>query len=178
MGQEGAFLFDLLLNQLVESFPARDVGFVRKTNRCSFGLFSVIYHCHCFFSNFCLGSGSAEGFHSRLEKIMPHRALALDDMVEFLTQEDEFWDCRAHDSRLWKEKKNQYETSHERHREKRRCLSHYYERKNLNDRKSQSLSVFDTFENVDDLFQTEKEIKDTEEDGMFFTYRFNMLFIY
>jgi hypothetical protein len=63
--------------------------------------------------------------------------------------------------------KDQYETSHERHCEKRCRLSHYYERKSRTDRKSQSLSVFDAFENVDDLFQPEKEIKDTGNDGMF-----------
>ena len=106
---------------------------------------------------------------------MPRRVLALDDMVEFLAQEDEFWDRRVHDSRLWKEKKDQYDTSHERHREKRRRLSHYYERKNHTDRKSQSLSVFDVCENISDLFLSEEETKATRDDGMIFYYCFSYL---
>jgi hypothetical protein len=109
---------------------------------------------------------------------MPRRALALDDMVEFLAQEDEFWDHRVHDPRLWKEKKGQYETSHERHREKRHRLSHYYECKNRVDHNSQSLSVFDVCKNINDLFLPDGEVEDTKNNSMLFIiFLFIVLFI-
>jgi hypothetical protein len=127
----------------------------------SFYSFIIVEINLCFFS----GSGSAEGFHSRLDKIMPRRVLALDDMVDFLAQEDEFWNCRTQDARLWAEKKHQFETSKERHTEKRRRLSYYYERKNRVDRSSQSLSVFDVYDGISTLFSSNEYVRDTEDEG-------------
>jgi hypothetical protein len=126
----------------------------------------------CFYIGFVsyiyVGSGSAEGFHSRLDKIIPRRVFALDDMVEFLAQEDEFWNRRVHNPRLWAEKKNQFKTSRERHYEKRRRLSYYYERKNRTDRSSQSLILSDICEDISDLFISDEETKtkDNKDDGI------------
>jgi hypothetical protein len=126
----------------------------------------------CFYIGFVsyiyVGSGSAEGFHSRLDKIMSRRVFALDDMVEFLTQEDEFWNRRIHNPCLWAEKKNQFETSRERHHEKRRRLSYYYERKNRTNHSSQSLILFDICEDISDLFISDEETKtkDNKDNGI------------
>jgi hypothetical protein len=99
---------------------------------------------------------------------MPQRVLALDDMVDFLAQEDEFWNRRVHNPRLWAEKKDQFEYSRERHTEKRRRLSHYYERKNRVDRSSHSLSVFDVCDDISSLFSSDENVKDTKDEGIFF----------
>lgn len=83
----------------------------------------------CWFTYF-VGSGSAEGFHNRLNHNMPRNAMSLDKMVDYLAAEDEYWKRTVNDQRLWAEKKTSHSSSQERHRRKRQMLKNYVERGN------------------------------------------------
>ncbi len=60
---------------------------------------------------------------------MPSRVLALDHMVDFLAEEDEYWRRTVNDPRLWNEKKSEHDASQERHKRKRMMLKHYIDPK-------------------------------------------------
>lgn len=78
------------------------------------------------------GSGSAEGFHNRLNHNM-----SLDKVVDYLASEDEYWRRLVNDPCLWTEEEEEDYArlvSGERHRRKHRMLKHYVERGNNPDR--------------------------------------------
>lgn len=81
-----------------------------------------------FFTYLFTGSGSAEGFHDRLNHNMPRNAMSLDKMVDYLAAEDEYWKRVVNDPRSWSAKKTSHSSSQERHRRKRQMLKHYVER--------------------------------------------------
>jgi hypothetical protein len=93
---------------------------------------------------------------------MPRKPLALDQMVDFLAQEDQYW-CRViDDPKSWSDKKQQTANAKERHLQKRRRLSHYRDRSQDHDRRSESCNVWDldseyteeSDENLGDKFVT------------------------
>jgi hypothetical protein len=91
---------------------------------------------------------------------MPRKPLALDNMVDFLAAEDEFWRRTYHDQRLWHAKKRDTTVAQERYRSKRMHLSHYHDRSKDTDKRSQSLNFFDlTWEGE------EEEANDGDERG-------------
>ena len=87
---------------------------------------------------------------------MPDKSLALDKMVDFLAEEDEYWRRTMTDTRLKQARKDQKTKSQAAHTSKRRRLSHYYDRTKDITRRSESIDVWDidTEDTVDtvDLF--------------------------
>lgn len=73
---------------------------------------------------------------------MPKIPLPLDNMVDFLAEEDKYWQRLVADPRLWGEKKTQHDSAQRRHNEKRQWLSYYYDRTKDTDHKSQSQGVY------------------------------------
>ena len=83
---------------------------------------------------------------------MPSRnVLALDDMVNFLAEQDKFWDRVINDPRMWREKKATHDASRERHRDKRRQLSFYIDRLKDTEHHSRDPSIADLYD--DDNFE-------------------------
>lgn len=117
-------------------------------------LFVIVVYIYFFLS---IGSGSAEGFHNRLNHNMPRKAMSLDKMVDYLASEDEYWRRLVGDPRLWAEKKTAHDESQERHRKKRRMLKHYIER-GANPERS---DVVDTCVISSDLLSSDETENDT-----------------
>lgn len=74
---------------------------------------------------------------------MPRKPLALDHMVEFLVQEDEYWCRLANDPKSWSAKKRETEQAKARHLKKRRRLSFFRDRTKDHDRDSEPCNVWD-----------------------------------
>jgi hypothetical protein len=71
------------------------------------------------------GSASAEGYHRRLEEIMPNRALPADKIVEFLAGEDEYWNRIVNDDRQWQAKKSEHRSAQAQNQKRRRTITTY-----------------------------------------------------
>jgi hypothetical protein len=59
---------------------------------------------------------------------MPHRTLAIDQMVDFLVSENKYWEHVVSDPRLWGEKKAMHASVQENHKRKCATLAHYVDR--------------------------------------------------
>lgn len=103
------------------------MGIICKGRQCTLRYILLILSI-CLVTYLLTGSGSAEGFHNRLNHNMPRGAMSLDKMVDYLAAEDEFWNRLVNNPRLWAEKKASHASSQERHRKKRRMLKHYVKR--------------------------------------------------
>jgi hypothetical protein len=68
----------------------------------TFALFLLLFTVNNLYIS---GSGSAEGYHRRLDEVMPKKALPVDKMVDFLAGEDEYWARVVNDPRQWEAKK-------------------------------------------------------------------------
>lgn len=107
------------------------MGLLCQSKQRAFSTVNNCYYLPVVISiNIYEGSGSIEGFHKRLESMMPRTPLPLDKMVDFLAAEDEYWNRMVHDERLWQEKKMSHSAAQERHVRKRRMLKHYVQREN------------------------------------------------
>lgn len=98
--------------------------------------FSLLSENMVLFTTNNIGSGAAEGFHNRLEQSMPRKILALDHMVDFLANEDKYWQRTLNDPRLWNEKKSDRDSAQEQHKRKRTTLKNYVDRSTKSDSSS------------------------------------------
>jgi hypothetical protein len=71
------------------------------------------------------GSSTFKGYNNWLNNIMPHTPLTLDKMVDFLVDEDNYWQRLLKDPHLWGAKEKKAAFTHMRHTNKRCHLSHY-----------------------------------------------------
>lgn len=124
-------------------------------------VYSTCYLLLSFLTYLLVGSGSAEGFHNRLNHNMPRNAMSLDKMVDYLAAEDEYWRRLVNDSRLWTEKKASHASSQDRHRRKRRMLSSYVERGN-NEERSDAVISSDLLSSDGDNERIEDNTSDLE----------------
>lgn len=86
----------------------------------------LLFYSMVIIVNFDVGSGVSEGYNRRLDSIMPRSTLALDVMVDFLAEEDKYWEHLVADSRLWQAKRKESNSAKEQHSTKRRQLGYYW----------------------------------------------------
>jgi hypothetical protein len=71
------------------------------------------------------GSASAEGYHRRLEEVMPNRSLPADKMIDFLADEDLYWERIVEDPQQWAAKKMQHRSAQTHNGKRQRTITTY-----------------------------------------------------
>jgi hypothetical protein len=84
----------------------------------------ITYSC-CEVTDTLAGSASAEGYHHRLEEVMPNRSLPADKMIDFLADEDRYWQRIVEDHRQWAAKKMQHRSAQTHNSKRRRTITTY-----------------------------------------------------
>lgn len=76
------------------------------------------------------GSGAAEGIHNRWEEMMPKTPMAIDQLVDWLAEEDKYWERTVNDPQLWEKRKATTLKRQERYQKKRTTLKNMTTRDN------------------------------------------------
>jgi hypothetical protein len=116
-------------------FSPREWASCARPDNSRSGINFTYFFCNFVFNYIILqywhdltGSAVAEGFNARLDNLLPKKPLVLDKMVDFLAEEDKYWNRTCDTNHLWEARKKETARAQARHVNKRRTLKHYRER--------------------------------------------------